>query len=95
MRVIWSPGALDDLVRLRRFLAGANPAAAARAIKTIREGVKSLRDNPGMGRPVIGLHGEFRERLIPFGASVYVVRYRVEDQAVLLLAVRHGREWSD
>jgi plasmid stabilization system protein ParE len=94
MRVIWSPGALEDLARLRRFLAGVNPPAAIRAIKSIREGVKMLGTNPGMGRPVLDLNSEYRERLVVFGAGVYVVRYRVEDHAVVLLTVRHGREAS-
>jgi plasmid stabilization system protein ParE len=34
----------------------------------------------------------YRERLIAFSAGVYVVLYRVDDGAVVLLAVRHGRE---
>ncbi len=92
MRLIWAPEALQDLARLHGFLVESNPAAASRAIKTIREGVRVLRDSPGIGRPVAGLDLAFRERLVAFGAGVYVVRYRVDDRAVVLLAVRHGRE---
>jgi plasmid stabilization system protein ParE len=92
MRLIWAPEALRDLARLHGFLIESNPAAANRAIRAIREGIRILRDNPEIGRPVDGLDLAFRERLIAFGAGVYVVRYRVDDGAVVLLAVRHGRE---
>lgn len=35
---------------------------------------------------------EFRERIIPFGSSGYLVLYRYDGQIVAILAVRHGRE---
>mgnify|MGYP000723998469 CR=1 FL=1 len=35
---------------------------------------------------------EFRDWLIDFGDSGYVVRYRVDQQAVTVLAVRHLKE---
>ena len=91
-RVVWTRPALRDIVRLHDFLAPKNPAAARRAVRTIRQGVKPLATHPEIGRPVEELPIEFRERFISFGASGYLVRYRYDGKNVAILAVRHGRE---
>jgi len=43
-------------------------------------------------RPVDPEQPDYRQLFIPFGASGYVARYRVEGRLVLVLAVRHMRE---
>jgi len=91
-RLIWTPQALDDVARLHDFLAGKDQDAAKRAVRAIREGVKVLARHPGIGRPVAEMDPAFREWLIAFGASGYVVLYRLEASQVVLLAVRHARE---
>ena len=91
-RLIWTPTALADVQRLFRFLSDNNPDAARRAVKAIRTSVKTLEGQPHAGRPVQDMDPEFREWLIPFGASGYVVLYRFEDPLVVILAVRHQRE---
>lgn len=47
---------------------------------------------PHMGRMVDDLPEQHREWLIDFGESGYVVRYRVDGDAVTVLAVRHQKE---
>ena len=91
-RLIWTPAALADVQRLFRFLANSNPDAARRAVKAIRAGVKTLEAQPRAGRTMEDMDPEFREWLIPFGASGYVVLYRFEDPLIVILAVRHQRE---
>ena len=91
-RLIWSPPALHDVQRLYRFLAEKNTDAARRAVKSIREGVKVLAHQPGIGRPVEDMDPEFREWLIDFGDSGYIALYRYEGQTAVILAVRHQRE---
>jgi len=91
-RLIWSPAALIDVQRLHRFLAPKNIDAAKRAVMAIRQGVKVLAQQPGMGRPVEDLPSEFREWIIDFGDSGYIARYRLETDAVTILAVRHQKE---
>jgi plasmid stabilization system protein ParE len=91
-RLIWSPHALRDVQRLYRFLAIKNMDAAKRAIKTVRLGVGVLNQQAGIGRPVDDLPVEFREWMIDFGGSGYVVRYRLDTDAVTILAVRHQKE---
>ena len=91
-RLIWSPPALQDVQRAYRFLAPKNLDAAKRAVKAIRLGVRVLEQQPALGRPVEDMDVEFRDWLIDFGDSGYVVRYRVDPQRVLILAVRHQKE---
>jgi len=35
---------------------------------------------------------EFREWLVRFGSGAYTVSYRYDGDAIVVLAVRHGRE---
>ncbi|CAI8696124.1 type II toxin-antitoxin system RelE/ParE family toxin [Burkholderia sp. IT-111MI5] len=91
-RLIWTRPAQQAIVRLHRFLADQDPAAARRAIKAIRAGVNVLVRQPRLGRPVDELDTVFREWPIDFGDSGYVVIYRVDDEGVAILAIRHQRE---
>ena len=91
-QLIWSPAALRDVERLYRFLAEKNPDAARRAAKSIREGMKILRDQPTAGRPMEDMDPEFREWFITFGGSDYVALYRLEADIAVVLAVRHEKE---
>jgi plasmid stabilization system protein ParE len=91
-RLIWAQPALLDVQRLYRFLAPKNLDAARRAVKAIRQGVKVLGQQPGVGRPIDDMPDEFREWIIDFGDSGYVARYRIESDAVTILAVRHQKE---
>lgn len=91
-RLIWSPSALLDMQRLYRFLAPKNAEAAKRAVQAIRQGVKVLEQQPGLGRPVEDMDDEFRDWIIDFGDSGYVARYRVDQQSITILAVRHQKE---
>ena len=90
-RLIWSPPALQDVKRLHHFLAEKNLDAAKRAIKAIRKGVKVISSQPGIGRPVDDMEPEYREWLIDFGNSGYVVLYRCDVKNAVILAVRHQR----
>jgi plasmid stabilization system protein ParE len=91
-RLIWTSRALQDIARLHRFLAPNNRDAARRAIRAIRQGVQVLRRYPEIGRPVEEMPPGFREWFIQFGNSSYVVLYRRDGEAVVLLAIRHSRE---
>jgi plasmid stabilization system protein ParE len=91
-RLRWTEASLQDVARLYNFLAPNSRDAAIRAVKAIREGVKQLGKHPEIGHPVEELSPEFREWLIEFGASAYIVLYHYEGKEVVLLAVRHGRE---
>lgn len=91
-RLIWSRPALRDVQRLYRFLAASNLHAAQRAVKALRQGIKVLARQPGIGRPIEDMEPEFREWIIDFGDSGYIARYRIDADAVTILAVRHQKE---
>ncbi|MDO4904294.1 MAG: type II toxin-antitoxin system RelE/ParE family toxin [Lautropia sp.] len=67
-------------------------SAAKRAVKAIRQGVRMLGQQPGIGRLIEGMPDEFREWIIDFGDSGYVARYRLDPGDVTILAVRHQKE---
>jgi len=90
VRVRWTYEAILDLERLHSFLLGLNPEAAARAGERILSAAYALESTPGLGRPVED--EEYRELVIPFGASGYVIRYRVEGEEVVIARVWHSRE---
>lgn len=91
-QVTFAPAAIRDIQRLRDFLRSRNPDAARRAGEAIRQGVKVLGSHPRMGRLVEGLPEQYREWPIGFGDSGYLVRYHLDDDAVMILAVRHQKE---
>jgi plasmid stabilization system protein ParE len=91
-QVIFSPEAIQDLVRLRRFLEPESPVAAEQAAKTIIESLQALRQNPHIGRPVDELPEEYRDWIIEFGRSGYIARYYIDGNMVIVLAVRHQKE---
>ena len=91
-RVIFAPAAVRDLERLRDFLRPKNPTAAEMAAKAIIQGVQALGEQPYIGRPVDDMSEEYRDWLIDYGDSGYVIRYRIDHAAVVVLAIRHQKE---
>lgn len=90
--VIFAPSALRDLERLREFLRSKNTAAAKRTAIVIIKAVQILAQHPQMGKPSDELDADYRELPIAFGDSGYVVLYRCEGDAVIVVAVRHQKE---
>ncbi len=90
--LIWSPSALRDVQRLYRFLEGKNRDAARRAVQVIRTSVQIIAEHPEVGRPVDEMDPAFREWLVDFGNSGYVVLYHYDGNVAVIVAVRHQRE---
>ena len=91
MELIWLPETQEDIQRLFDFLVRVNPEAAARAIRLIQQGADALLEHPEMGRPMDD-DTRRRELFLPFGASAYVLRYRLEGETIVVIRVWHGRE---
>ena len=91
-RLIGPPAALLNVRRLYDFLKSKDLEAVKRAVKAIRQGLKVLEKQSGVGRPVEDMEDEFRDWIIDFGDSGYVFRYRVDQRLVTVLAVRHQKE---
>lgn len=96
-KVIFSPEAGEDLVRLFNFalereLRSSSPDIDIpdRALAAITSALRALALNPFMGRKV---RSQFeREVVISFGRTGYVALYKVTDSAVIVGAVRHQLE---
>lgn len=88
MKLIFSKAAVDDLVRLRDFIAQHSPETAQRVAQRLRGAIQRLVDTPQIGRPVANMLGEVRELI--FGK--YVVRYEVRQRYLYILRVWHGKE---
>lgn len=91
-RVVVSPEARQDLLRLNAFLAEKSDTAARRAMDAIDKGLRGLVDYPERGRDI----GDgLRSLPIPFGQSGYDARYRVTADHVVIARVFHMRENRD
>ena len=84
--------AIRDLERLRDFLRPKSAIASRRAGEVIVKAVQVLGLQPRLGRPIEDMPDEFREWVIDIGDSGYVARYRIDRDAVTILAVRHQKE---
>jgi toxin ParE1/3/4 len=89
--IVWLESAVNDVVRLRDFIAKENPNAAKKAAEAIKEAVQRLIEMPSIGKPVkdLPLYGDLLTR---FGAGGYAMRYRAYSEAIYIVHVRHYRE---
>jgi len=91
-RLIFKPEALDDLVRLRQFLATKNVNAAEKAKAEIVKFLKTLPLRPEAYRPVMD-QPFLRDMVIEFGGYGYVARYHYKRGGdIVILRIRHQRE---
>lgn len=88
MKLIFSRSVVDDLIRLREFIAHHNPSAGQRISERLRGAIIELVNHPQIGRPVPDLPGEIRE--LAFGK--YVVRYEVRSPMLYVLRIWHEKE---
>jgi plasmid stabilization system protein ParE len=87
-----SDEAIEDIDRLYNFLVEKSPAAASKAILSIQSTLPLIEQMAHAGRPVSGADTEVRDWLAPFGAAAYVLRYRVDDDVIVVLRIRHSLE---
>jgi toxin ParE1/3/4 len=90
MKLQFSESAVQDLVRLREFIAENNPQAAGRVSLRLRQSIGKLVLHPDIGRPVPELEN-VRELI----AGNYVVRYLREEDTIFILRVWHGKEFRN
>lgn len=89
-RLIYTASAIDDLVRLRAFIAEHDPAAAQRIGAELVKRISLLRDAPLIGRAVESAPDPQSVRDMVFGA--YTVRYAVTARTIAVLRVWHHLE---
>ena len=90
MKLVYTDEAINDLKRLREFVAVHSPSSAARIATELVGKIELLPDFPKMGAPVEMAPVPDSVRDIVFGK--YVVRYSVHASAIIILRVWHGLE---
>jgi plasmid stabilization system protein ParE len=78
--------------RLRKFLRPHGAATVRRASTAIVRSLQKLVITPNAGRVAITDGDEVRELVIEFGSSGYVALYQIENDAIVVLAIRHQKE---
>lgn len=92
-RLLYTAAAIDDLVRLRAFIAEHDPAAARRIGAELVKRIDALRDAPLMGRKVEAAPDPLALRDMLFGD--YIVRYAVGTRSMAILRIWHHFEDRD
>ena len=90
MKLVYTDKAIEDLKRLRDFIAVHNPPAAGRVATELVSKIELLPDFPGMGTPVEMAPVPDSIRDMVFGR--YVVRYSVHVSTIIILRVWHELE---
>lgn len=88
MKIIWTPRAASDLDDITDYIRGDNPSAAIRVRNTIEGRVRTLAESPEIGR--IGeVPGTLELVCNPWP---YIVVYRIRDDDLRIILVRHGAQ---
>ncbi|TPE55322.1 type II toxin-antitoxin system RelE/ParE family toxin [Maribrevibacterium harenarium] len=90
MKLIYTADAIEDLQRLREFIAVHNPISAKRIATELVTRIELLLDFPQMGTPVQMSPVPDEIRDIVFGK--YIVRYSLHCKTIIILRVWHGLE---
>ena len=88
MRITWLPIAARDRQNQLAYIGERNPSAAISMGDAIEAAVRNLVDHPRMGR--LGRVKGTRELVVT--GTPYVIIYRVEPDAVVLLRLLHGAQ---
>lgn len=90
MKLVYTDEAIEDLKRLREFIAVHNPTAASRIASELITKIELLPEFPNMGTPVQVAPTPDIIRDMIF--DKYVVRYSLHTSAVIILRIWHELE---
>ena len=87
-RVRWSPRAADDLEAIAQYISLDSPAYSKAVVKTILEITRKFSQFPFAGRIVPELSDE---NIREWFAYSYRIIYRIDEGAITVAAIVHGR----
>lgn len=90
-KLLWLPEAKQDIARLHEFLLEKSPVAAQKMLDTLLQGADQLIEFPKIGKPM-GDELQRRELFVRFGAGSYVLRYRLDEENIVVIRTWHSRE---
>ena len=89
-KLLYSPEAVDDLARLREFIALKNPSAARRVASELLAGIGKLTEFPRMGLKVA--QAPDPDLIRDLFIQQYTIRYLLAEPQILVLRVWHDKE---
>ena len=89
MKVLWTPGAIEDLKAIARFISTDNPQAARRFADKLKRRAESLCRFPNRGGIVLEIGRDDVRELVE---GNYRIVYRVRKDAVHLLTIFEGHK---
>ncbi len=89
MTIIWSPLAIQRVNEIAQYIAQDNDEAAIKWIDTIFKQVERLISFPQSGRIVPETN---REQIREIHYKNYRIIYRLDEQTINILTVRHGKQ---
>ena len=89
MKVTFSPSARAYVVREGAYLRERNRGAADRFRHDVNQFVRTLAQFPLMGQEATDLPFRNTRRFV---LGDYLIHYQLSDSAIVILAIRHGRE---
>ncbi|WP_404788913.1 type II toxin-antitoxin system RelE/ParE family toxin [Altericista sp. CCNU0014] len=88
MPIVWLSVAVQDVLRIRTYIADRDPSSAKDVALRIDKSVNLLATMPNVGRP-----GRiFGTRELAVQKTPFLVVYRVQNERVEVLRVLHGRQ---
>jgi toxin ParE1/3/4 len=91
VNIVWLPSAIDDLERLKAFLAERTETSLGEVSTLLRDASRSLANFPERCRRVPG-RNNFRELLVETRSQTYVMQFRIAGQSVVIVRVWHSKE---
>jgi plasmid stabilization system protein ParE len=88
-RIVWTDEAVDNLEAIATYISAFNPAAAQRLAARLIAVADSLAEFSERGRDA----GAGKREMTTVWP--YILRYRVENDRVFILRVRHGAQEND
>ncbi|MFC4442991.1 type II toxin-antitoxin system RelE/ParE family toxin [Caulobacter henricii] len=85
-RIVWTVEAVSNLESIFAYVSAFNASAAVRLARRLQSAADSLATHPDRGRET---RSGLRELTI---IHPYLIRYRVRDDAILILRIRHGAQ---
>jgi addiction module RelE/StbE family toxin len=89
MKLRYTRRSINDLSRLRQFIAQHNPAAAKRIADQIVSSVEKLKDFPYLGVKVPASQSDAIRDLF---VRDYTIRYLVQQNEIVILRLWHDKE---
>ena len=87
MRIVWTPAAVTDRLRISAYLSAQNPALSARILEGLILTADSLAVFPGRDRPRTS--PGTRELVVE---APYIINYGLLDDAVRILRIWHAAQ---